>query len=329
MPEGYSICTSAGATVEFDTEDRQVAGLTWTMECKLGEQAVFIGTKGRLTLEPAHAPTQLTIHLNERPDAYPGAYHGLYVPEDVTVVKYTPLDPITTGTGNPAGYNFPNSSGFTYQAEAIHRCLAKGLMSCPQYTKEESLAVTRILDGIAADLEAQQSPTIAPTPRFAGQLPRPPSAALSDGNAYSTPMDIKMGLTKAEDVAFPLRWGMMTAGRICADMCQAIKIAVSRGCGATLGAVAARKLDDAEAFAADLGCEKAYGGDTAYDDICADPDIDICYVGTITKLHMDHVLKAIKGGKHVRKWTYLSKFFYPELLINLVAMAYTMCSFSL
>ena len=43
--------------------------------------------------------------------------------------------------------------------------------------------------------------------------------------------------------------------------------------GATLGAVAARKLEDAEAFARDLGCAKFYGGDTAYADICADPDM--------------------------------------------------------
>ena len=63
----------------------------------------------------------------------------------------------------------------------------------------------------------------------------------------------------------------MTAGRICADMAQAVKIAISRGAGATLGAVAARKLEDAEAFANDLGCAKAYGGDSAYDDICAVP----------------------------------------------------------
>ena len=92
------------------------------MECALGEQAVFIGTKGRLTLEPAHAPTQLTIWINNRPDSYPGAYHGLYVPEDATVVKYSLLDPVTRGVGQPAGYNFPNSSGFTFQVG--HRRLA-------------------------------------------------------------------------------------------------------------------------------------------------------------------------------------------------------------
>ena len=43
--------------------------------------------------------------------------------------------------------------------------------------------------------------------------------------------------------------------------------------GATLAAVAARKLEDAEAFADDLGCARAYGGDNAYADICADPEM--------------------------------------------------------
>jgi predicted dehydrogenase len=80
---------------------------------------------------------------------------------------------------------------------------------------------------------------------------------------------------------------------------QACLIASSRGCGAVLGAVAARKLEDAEGFAEELGCAKAYGGSTAYADMCADPDIDICYVGTITALHMEHTLMALRGGKHV------------------------------
>ena len=71
---------------------------------------------------------------------------------------------------------------------------------------------------------------------LAAELPKAPSAAMSAGMELSTPMDIKMGLTSAADVAHPLRWGFMTAGRICADMAQACLIAAGRGCGATLGA---------------------------------------------------------------------------------------------
>ena len=113
------------------------------------------------------------------------------------------------------------------------------------------------------------------------------------------PLDIKLGLTTKADVGHSLRWGFMTAGRICKDMAMAIQIAQTRGCGATLGAVAARKLVDAEAFASEFGCATAYGGDTAYADICADPSIDIVYVGTITGLHAEHALMALRQGNSI------------------------------
>ena len=257
----------------------------------------------------------------------------------------------------------------------MHRCLAAGLLECPQYTKQESLCVTQILDGaccscaaqlsqatpsvrsfvadtvvlfdsgIQAALETQPAPIAAPKPVFAGQLPSVPSAALKHAMTDpSTPMDIKMGLTEPGDVAHPLRWGFMTAGRICKDMvgfytppppptaaavvsarcwsccvvfccfvalkylrngcvalfcqAQACLIAAGRGCGAVLGAVSARKLEDAEAFAAELGCEKAYGGDSAYADMCADPDIDICYVGTVRSAHVDAALPLCLCAVH-------------------------------
>jgi hypothetical protein len=189
------------------------------------------------------------------------------VPVDETVVKYPTLAPDTHGVGNSSGYNFPNSSGFTYQAEAVHRCLAAGLLECPQYTQEESLCVTKILDGaqsinaaqprrarvrvallkqlsagrckissaayicvfsythagIQTALEAQASPIAAPNPVFDGQLPSMPSAAMTGSIVDpSTPMDIKMGLTNPGDVAHTLRWGFMTAGRICKDMVSAL-----------------------------------------------------------------------------------------------------------
>lgn len=41
------------------------------------------------------APTKLTMVTNPKPDAYPGAYHGLYVPIDDTVITcvYVILSP--------------------------------------------------------------------------------------------------------------------------------------------------------------------------------------------------------------------------------------------
>lgn len=107
-----------------------------------------------------------------------------------------------------------------------------------------------------------------------------------------TPLDVRLGLTNAEDVAFPLRWGIIGAGDISRQWAL-----TSRECeGAVMAAVAARDGAKARAFAAQHGVENAYGG---YAEMLASPDIDIVYVGTIDRLHKEHCLMAIEAGKHV------------------------------
>ena len=107
-----------------------------------------------------------------------------------------------------------------------------------------------------------------------------------------TPRDVRLGLTRAEDVAFPLRWGIIGAGDISRQW-----VLSSRECeGATMAAVAARSGDRARAFAARHGVEKAYG---SYTEMLASPDVDVVYVGTIDRLHKEHCLMAIEAGKHV------------------------------
>ena len=41
-----------------------------------------------------------------------------------------------------------NQHGFTYQARAVHRCVAAGLREMPQFTRAESLRVCEIIDEI-------------------------------------------------------------------------------------------------------------------------------------------------------------------------------------
>lgn len=107
-----------------------------------------------------------------------------------------------------------------------------------------------------------------------------------------TPRDVRLGLTRAEDVAFPLRWGVIGAGEISRQW-----VLSSRECeGATMAAVAARSGDRAKAFAARYGVERAYGG---YAEMLASPDVDVVYIGTIDELHKEHCLMAIDAGKHV------------------------------
>ena len=75
------------------------------------------------------------------------------------------------GGGPAPDFNYPGAHGFTYQAEAIHRCLAAGLLQCPQFTAAESLTSMAILDGIEAALHSQPALPHSPRPQFAGQLP--------------------------------------------------------------------------------------------------------------------------------------------------------------
>ena len=108
----------------------------------------------------------------------------------------------------------------------------------------------------------------------------------------ATPLDIRQGHTKADDVAFPLRWGIIGAGAISAQW-----VGCLRQCkGAQLTAVAARDIDRAQAFATRLGISRAYGD---YRELVAAEDVDIVYVGTITRLHKEHTLLALAAGKHV------------------------------
>ncbi len=107
-----------------------------------------------------------------------------------------------------------------------------------------------------------------------------------------TPRDIRLGMTKAEDVTFPLRWGILGAG----DISRQWVLALSACKGATLAAVAARSEDRAKAFASQHGIETAYG---SYAEMLTSPDVDMIYIGTISRLHKDHSLMAIEAGKHV------------------------------
>lgn len=108
----------------------------------------------------------------------------------------------------------------------------------------------------------------------------------------SIPMDVRLGMTKPGDVAFPLRWGIIGAGNISSQW-----VASLHACkGATVAAVASRSEDRAKEFAARHGVASAYG---SYAEMLASRDVDIVYVGTITKCHKAHSLLAINAGKHV------------------------------
>lgn len=114
----------------------------------------------------------------------------------------------------------------------------------------------------------------------------------SNNLPLTTPLDVRLGLTDAADVAFPLRWGILGAGRISAQWVMSLQACT----GATVTAVAAREIDRAKEFATRFGIKSAYGD---YTEMVTSDDVDIVYIGTITRLHKEHTLLAIAAGKHV------------------------------
>jgi predicted dehydrogenase len=89
-----------------------------------------------------------------------------------------------------------------------------------------------------------------------------------------------------------LRWGLLAAGTIAAELATGIK---ESGTG-ELAAVAARSGDRAAEFAARFGIPKSYG---SYEELLADDEIDIVYISTPHPLHAVWAINAAEAGKHV------------------------------
>jgi len=88
-----------------------------------------------------------------------------------------------------------------------------------------------------------------------------------------------------------LRWGIASTGRISSDFVNALQHD-----GGVAGAVAARSLEDAQAFAAKFGIERSYGD---YQALAGDPGVDVVYVGSINTSHAPIVRKMLAEGKPV------------------------------
>lgn len=89
-----------------------------------------------------------------------------------------------------------------------------------------------------------------------------------------------------------LRWGVMGPGGI-ADTWVGT---VLKNTNQQIIAAGSTSAERAQAFADKFGLPKAYG---SYDDLLADPEIDIVYIATRQHTHRDNVLQAIAAGKHV------------------------------
>lgn len=90
----------------------------------------------------------------------------------------------------------------------------------------------------------------------------------------------------------PLRIGILGTARI-ADLAL---IEPAAAIGASVVAVAARDGSRAEGFAAARGIPRAYG---SYEELLADPEVEVVYNPTPNSLHVRWTLAAIRAGKHV------------------------------
>ena len=61
-------------------------------------------------------------------------------------------------------------------------------------------------------------------------------------------------------------------------------------------AVASRSKEKAEAFAKTWGFEKAYG---SYEELVADPEVDLVYVATPHSHHYEHIKMCLRYGKNI------------------------------
>ena len=74
-----------------------------------------------------------------------------------------------------------------------------------------------------------------------------------------------------------LRWGILGPGGIARAFTSDLRTA-----GLDVAAVGSRRQQTADAFAADFGIPRAHG---SYEDLVADPDVDIVYVATPHPMH--------------------------------------------
>ena len=88
-----------------------------------------------------------------------------------------------------------------------------------------------------------------------------------------------------------LRWGILGPGGIAETFANDL-----RADGFAIGAVGSRSLDRAQEFAEKFDVPTAHG---SYEELVADPDVDIVYVATPHSAHYPHVRLALEAGKHV------------------------------
>lgn len=88
-----------------------------------------------------------------------------------------------------------------------------------------------------------------------------------------------------------IRWGILGTGFIAGLQTQDLNEN-----GFTVQAVGSRSADSSKAFAEQHGIATAHG---SYEDLVADPSVDVVYIATPHPMHHANALLALNAGKHV------------------------------
>ncbi|VVC94896.1 trans-1,2-dihydrobenzene-1,2-diol dehydrogenase-like [Leptidea sinapis] len=94
----------------------------------------------------------------------------------------------------------------------------------------------------------------------------------------------------------PIRWGIVTAAKICHDFVNAFNSYPGDKGDAVIAAVAARDKSKATEFAKLHNIPKVFG---SYKEMAESKDIDVAYVGSLIPYHYELAKLFLENGKHV------------------------------
>ena len=88
------------------------------------------------------------------------------------------------------------------------------------------------------------------------------------------------------------KWGILAPGKMSAKFTKALQLLEN----VELYSVGSRDLKRAKAFAEEFGFKKYYG---SYEELVADPDLEIVYIASPHSYHHDHTILCLKHKKAV------------------------------
>ncbi|XP_038054876.1 trans-1,2-dihydrobenzene-1,2-diol dehydrogenase-like [Patiria miniata] len=136
-----------------------IATLTSSAGVYLSNEMEIRGTKGYIKIPPLFwCPLKMEVTtFIQRSD------RAMDIEEKREVMEF-PLP------SSKEGFNYPNTAGFQYEAEAVRQCIMKGLKECPTVSHKDILLVHEILQdarhdvGYISDADKEQQTTTGPMP---------------------------------------------------------------------------------------------------------------------------------------------------------------------